>query len=175
MFQQHINGYKHRIAISRKHTLHSMLSRGSIKTQISSRTQNSEIERVNCNRKLLVKLIKTVHFMCMKKWAVKNNFFDLIKHIRNNATYISKFTEDQIVKICSEFIQEKFLINLVSVGEFAIFTDESTDKVGRAQLGTYVCCVDTIAYNPKEECVAIRKLGTGKTPKTIMRVRSNVS
>ena len=32
MFQQHLNGDKHRKAISRKHTLHSMLLRGSIKT-----------------------------------------------------------------------------------------------------------------------------------------------
>ena len=50
-----------------------------------------------------------------------------------------------------------------------------TDKAGRAQLATYVCCVDSIAYNPKEEYVSIRKLGTGKTSKTIMRVRNNVS
>ena len=50
-----------------------------------------------------------------------------------------------------------------------------TDKAGRAQLATYVCCVDSIAYNPKEEYVSVRKLGTGKTSKTIMRVRNSVS
>ena len=49
MFQEHLNGDKHKIAISRKHTLHSMLRKGSIKAQITTGARNSEIKRVNGN------------------------------------------------------------------------------------------------------------------------------
>ena len=122
-------------------------------------------------------------FHVQEKMGCKNNFFDLIKHIRNlgdedliihsqimksNATYLSKFTVDELVKICCELIEEKFVFNLVSAGEFEILTDESTDEAGRAQLPTYVCYIDSITYNPKEEYVSIKKLGTGKTSKAIM-------
>ena len=64
---QHLNGNKHKKAISRKHTLHLILCKGSIKAQIILGTQNSEMERVNHNKRVLPKLIKTVHFMCRKK------------------------------------------------------------------------------------------------------------
>ena len=63
------------------HTLHSMLCKESIKAQIITGPQNSEIERVNCNRRVLAKFIKAVYFMCSKKWAVKNDFYNLMKHI----------------------------------------------------------------------------------------------
>ena len=88
-----------------------------------------------------------------------------------NTTTIST----ELVKICNEFIEEKFLHNLVSAAEFAILADESTDKATIAQMVTYVRYVDSITYEPKEKYVSIRKLGTTKTSKATMTVRNNVS
>ena len=42
MFQQDLNGDKHKKAISKKHTPHSMLHKGSKKAQITTGAQNSE-------------------------------------------------------------------------------------------------------------------------------------
>ena len=57
--------------------------------------------------------------MTKKHWAVKNNFFDLIEHIKNlgnvdlnkhfqsmnkNAAYVSRFTVDEFVKMCSDWL-----------------------------------------------------------------------
>ena len=120
MFQLHLNGEKHKKAINKKHALHSMLRKGNIVSQITTGIENSQIEKVQRNRRVISKLIKTVYFMSKKQWPVKNNFYDLIEHIKNlgdvdlikhfqtmdkNATYVSKFTVDEFVKICSDFIE----------------------------------------------------------------------
>ena len=183
MFQLHLNGEKHKKAINKKHALHSMLRKGNIVSQITTGIENSQIEKVQRNRRVISKLIKTVYFMSKKQWPVKNNFYDLIEHIKNlgdvdlikhfqtmdkNATYVSKFTVDEFVKICSDFIEEKFLTDILTAGEFAILTDESTDEAGRAQLSIFIRYVDAVAHEPKEEFVCIRKLSTSKTSEAIM-------
>ena len=189
MFQLHLNGEKHKKAIDKKHTLHSMLRKGDKKAQITTGINNSEIEKVQCNRRVLSKFIKTVYFMSKKHWPVKNNFYDLIEHIMNlgdidlikhfqtmdkNATYLSKFTADKFIKIYSDYIKEKFLTDTTAVtaGKFAILTDESNDDAGRAQLSIFIHYVDSIKIvhnnEPKEELVCIRKLSTSKTSEAIM-------
>ena len=108
--------------------------------------------------------------MSKKQWPVKNNFYNLIEQIKNlgdidlikhfqtmdkNATYVSKFSVDEFVKICSDFIEEKFLTDILTAGEFVILTDESTDEAGRAQLSIFIRYVDAVAHEPKEEFVCI--------------------
>ena len=83
MFQLHLNGEKHKKAINKKHTLHSMLRKDNIKAQITTGINNSEIKKVQLNRRVISKFIKTVYFMSKKHWSVKNNFYDLIEHIKN--------------------------------------------------------------------------------------------
>ena len=66
--------------------------------------------------------------MSRKKWAVKNNFADLVDFIRDlgdddfkshfnamtkNATYMSHFTVDEFVKILSGYIETSFLRDLL--------------------------------------------------------------
>ena len=182
MFQLHLNGEKHKKAINKKHALHSMLRKGNIVSQITSGIENSQIEKVQRNRRVISKLIKTVYIMSKKQWSVKNNFYDLIEHIKNlgdvdlmkhfqtidkNATYVSKFTVDEFVKICSDFIEEKFLTDILTAGEFAILTDKNTDEAGRAQLSIFILYVDAVAHEDKEEFVCIRKLSTSKTSEAI--------
>ena len=71
-------------------------------------------------------------------------------------------------KFAVNSLKRKFLFNLVSAGEFAILTDESTDEAGRSQLATHLCYIDSITYNPKEEYVSIRKLATAKMSKAVV-------
>ena len=54
-----------------------------------------------------------------------------------NATYVSKFTVDEFIKICSDFIEEKFLTDILTADEFPIRMDESNDEAGRAQLSIF--------------------------------------
>ena len=114
---------------------------------------------------------------------MKNNFHDLMEHIKNlcdedlikhfqtmdkNATYLSIFTVDKFVKISGDYIENIFLNNIVSAGQSAILTDESTDEAGRAQLAIFICYVDSIIHEPKEEFVCIQKLSTAKTSETVL-------
>ena len=85
-----------------------------------------------------------------------------------DTTYFSEFTVDEFVKVCSDFIEEKFLTELLTAGEFAILMDESTVKAGRTQLSIFFCYVDAVTHKPKKEFVYIRKLSTSKTYEAIM-------
>ena len=116
--------------------------------------------------------------MCTKKWAVKNLMEhiknlgdeDLIKHFQTmdkNTTYL-KFTVDEFVKICSDYIEDIFLNNIVFAGEFAILMDESTDEAGRAQLTIFVRYVNSIIHEPKEGFICIQKLSVAKTSEVVM-------
>ena len=50
-----------------------MLTKGNIKAQITATTQNSKVEKVYCNRLLIliIKFIKIVYFTGRKKWTLK--------------------------------------------------------------------------------------------------------
>ena len=102
-----------------------MLAKGSLKAQIASGAENSAIEVREQNRRVIMKLIKTVYFMAQKKWAVKNNFkdvaefvkdlgdADLEKHFRDmgkNATYLSTTPVDEFIHIISDFIEKKICL-----------------------------------------------------------------
>ena len=75
---------KHNKAIDKKHALHSMLTKGNTKAQITTATQNSKIEKVYCNKRLIliIKLIKIVYFTGRKKWILKFFFHDFMKYMK---------------------------------------------------------------------------------------------
>ena len=112
--------------------------------------------------------------MGRNKWAVKNKFEPLINHICDlgdkdlkkhtavmvkNAIYMSHFTVDEMVKVISDYIEAKFLRDLLTAGDFSLLTDKSTDEAGRAQLSIFVCYVNSFTNEPKEEFVCIIKVG----------------
>ena len=92
-----------------------------------------------------------------------------------NATYMSHFTVDEMVKVISDYIEAKFLHDLLTAGDFSLLTDESTNKAGRGQLLIFVHYVDLFTNKPKEEFVCIRKLGTSKTSKALMKELEQMS
>lgn len=105
---------------------------------------------------------------------MKKNFEDVMNHIRDlgepelpihfqliakNATYMSHFTVDEMIKLISDKIVAKFLWNLLTSNDFLILTDESSD-------------VDSSACKTTEEYVCIRKLSASKTAKTLMHTNA---
>ena len=182
-FTGHLMSGKHQEAVSRRQNTRNMLKKGNIVAQITTGSQNQQMETRLRNRRVIKKFIKTVYFMSRKKWAVKNNFADLVDFIRDlgdddfkshfnamtkNATYMSHFTVDEFVKILSGYIETSFLRDLLSSGDFALLTDESTDEAGRAQLSIFVRYNDITTKAPSEKFVCLRKLGTSKTSAAIM-------
>ena len=161
-----------------------MLTGGNIKAQMTKSSQISNAEKCSRNRRVIAKLFKTVYFMARKKWAIKNNFEDLIMFIKDmgdqdlvyhfnqaakNATYISHFTIDEFLKIISDYLEHKLMIDLSLSSDFALLSDESCDEANRAQFSIFVRYIDTATNSPKEGFVCIRKLGTSKTSEALMK------
>ena len=67
-----------------------------------------------------------------------------------DTTYFSEFTVDEFVKVCSDFIEEKFLTELLTAGELAILTDESTVKAGRTQLSIFFAMLMQLHTSPRK-------------------------
>ena len=85
-----------------------------------------------------------------------------------NATYMFHFTVNEMVKVISNYTENKFLRDLLTASDFLLLTDKSTNEAGRAQLLIFVRYVNSFTNEPKEEFVCIRKLGTSKTSKALM-------
>ena len=97
---------------------------------------------------------------------------NLEKHFRDmgkNATYLSTTSVDEFVCIISDFIEKKFLSNVLLSEDFALLTDESTDEAGRAQMSVFVQYMDMSTNSPKEEFLCICKLGTSKAYAALMK------
>ena len=152
MLQLHLHGEKHKKAIDGKHVLHSIVRKGNTKAQITTGAKNSEILKIEYNRKVISKFIKTIYLKCRKKWAVKNNFLDVMKHIkyfrdvdlRIFKQWIKTLLTSQnlqlinLLKICSDSIEDIFLYNTILAGEFAILTEETIVEAGSDQLAVFV-------------------------------------
>ena len=166
MFTGHLASDKHKKAVSNKTLSVAMLSKGNIKAQITTGGANAAIELKERNRCVIIKFIKTVYFMARKKWAVKNYFQNLIefikdlgdddlrKHFANmgrNATYLSSATVDELIIIISDFIEERFMRDLIASGDFALLTDESTDEAGRAQMSVFTHYIDSAINSPNKK------------------------
>ena len=160
-----------------------MTKKENVISQITTSLKNSTIETRERNHRVLKKCFSTVYFTAGKKWAVKQNFEDLMIHISNigltdlqihfqvmakNASYMSKFTVDEIVKLISDKTEANFLRDLLTANDFSILSDESSDEAGRAQLAVFARFIDPSSNEATEQYVCIRKLGTSKTAETLM-------
>ena len=99
-----------------------MLPKGNIKAQITTAIKHFFVNMKETNRRVEKKFIKAVYFMGRNKWAVKNKFEALMNHIRDlgdedlkkhtaimvkNATYMSHFTVDEMVKVICDYVEVK--------------------------------------------------------------------
>ena len=121
-----------------------MLPKGNIKAQITTAIKHFSVNMKETNRRVEKKFIKTVCFMGRNKWAVKNKFEALMNHIRDlgdedlkkhtaimakNATYMSHFTVDEMVKVICDYVEVKLLRDLLTAGDFLLLTDKRINQV----------------------------------------------
>lgn len=119
-------------------------------------------------------MLKTIHFMIKKKWAVKNNFSDLINFIANeigetdlashldntpkNATYLSPVTAEEFMRVLSNYIEDTILTSLKLAKHFVILADECEDEAGREQLAVFVRYMTIDTCDIKEDYIALVNL-----------------
>ena len=72
---------KHKSALALRENILKMTKKGNVISQITTLLKNSTIETRERNCRVLKKCFSTVCFMARNKWAVKQNFEDLMIHI----------------------------------------------------------------------------------------------
>ena len=58
-----------------------LLAKGNVVRQMNKGVETKTIKDIERNRRLIKKFIKTIYFLAKKKWAVKNNFEEVLKFI----------------------------------------------------------------------------------------------
>ena len=117
--------------------------------------------------------------MAIKKWAVKENFEDFVKHINleiryneiqkhlnksgKNATYLPQlaaaFFSWRLQDIVKDLAGSDYQWSSLSV--------ESTDKAGRAQLPVFARFINSTTHAASEKFICVRKLDEWKTAAAI--------
>ena len=176
-FREHESSDKHKKAISNRREIKLMLSKGNVVRQINKGMENKTAKDRKRNRNLIKKFLKTIYFLARKKWAVKNNFEDILKfiadigdediyhHLKNapgNMTYTSTTSVEQFLKVIGDYLEEKLITDLLAAGDFTVLADESTDEGDRSQMSVFVRFVDSATYKPVERYFGMVKLTTSK-------------
>ena len=165
-FFRHESCKKHINAMKNKKQLKAVLTKGSIYKQIRNANATHSESTKKRNRCIIKKFLKTTYFIARRKWAVRENFSDFIdflcdlgdeeinQHLRecsSRATYTSKNTADEFLKILSDYLESGFKDRLVAASDFSLMTDETTDISDRAELSIFVRYVDSDVHEIKEE------------------------
>ena len=170
MFSQHRDSEKHKTALKQRAEVKAMLHKGSIYSQtVDSAESQSEKQKFR-NRVVIKKFLKTAYFLARKKWAVRENFRDVVSFIRDlgdadftahlnqsssRATYVSKFSTDEFIACLSDFLEEGLLGKLVAAQEFSLLADETTDIAARAELSVFLRYVDSDVHRVREEYLGL--------------------
>lgn len=111
----------------------------------------NELQKKQAHSKIVMKkFVMVIYFMIKKQWAILDNFESVIKFLGHdlgdpdiklhldtcakNATYLSHFSVQNILRCISEYIEESSLAELKLCDAFTLFADESKDKAQREQL-----------------------------------------
>ena len=82
-FECHIKSKKDQDSKKKKQEIKNLLSKGSIYQQIFQGEQYHSQNTKKRNRCVIKKFIQTTYFVAQKKWAVRENFSDVIDFLRN--------------------------------------------------------------------------------------------
>ena len=103
--------------------------------------------------------------MAKQKWAVKNNFEDMINflsnigvediklHIENapqNAIYTSTKSVEQFLKAIGDYLNEKLKTDVLAAGEFSVLADESKDEGDRSLMTAFIRFVNVTSHKLQE-------------------------
>ena len=153
---KHENSSKHIYATSRYQDFQ---SQHTIQTLEKRKTAN-DIHKSNITESALLKLMKISVFMVKKHWSHVNNYEDFVRFLgndlqdlvlseylkltkdRENATYLSKFTVAEFLKLIGEYMEEEALKKLREAEHFTILLDESTDEANRSELALIARVID---------------------------------
>ena len=132
-------------------TKHSALriihEKGIIKDQLKRGFMNEKSKEEEGNKSVITKFFKITYFLAKKKWAVKNNFSDIVEFLkdvgdkqianflnraRKNATYTSKVTTKDYICYISDYLEDELINNIKLAEDFFLLADASTDKFDRS-------------------------------------------
>ena len=115
--------------------------------------------------------------MAKQKWAVKNNFEDMINflsnigvediklHIENaphNAIYTSTKSVEQFLKAIGDYLNEKLVTDVLAAGEFSVLADESKDEGDRSLMAAFIRFVNVTSHKLQETFLGVVKLAKSK-------------
>ena len=118
------------------------------------------------NETVIKKFLNTLYFVACKKWAVRENFSDIILFLKGlgdgdifyhlqqasaRASYISTTSTDEFLKCLSNHLENGFLDRLTAASEFSLMSDETMDIADQAELAIFVCYVDSDKHSITEE------------------------
>lgn len=108
-------------------------------------------------KRRLKKFLMTTYFIAWKKWAIRENFRDIVtflkhfsdadiaEHLRGSGTrptYVSTASTYEFAKCLSEHLEEGFLSHIVAATNLCLMADKTTDIADRAQLSIFICYTD---------------------------------
>ena len=145
-----------------------ILSKGNIYKQAVHGSHDVKAKRRIQNRSVIKKFMKTAYFIARKKWAVRENFEDVIDlicelgdediniHLREastRATYTSVRSVDSFIKALSDHLETVFLTRLTNAVDFSLLADETTNMADRAELSIFTRYINN-GNKVKEEFLA---------------------
>ena len=130
-----------------------MLAKGNIYQQAERGSAITKGKRRTQNRLVIKKILKTVYVITRKKWAVLENFEEIVElllelgdeeidaHLREGnqrATYTSVRSVDSFIKCLSSFFENELLNRLTNAADFSTLADETTEMADSAVLSISV-------------------------------------
>ena len=170
IFEQHQKSPKHEEALTRQTKIKAMLWKGSVYKQSLTGVKGQGQKRKRRNRAVIKKISKTTSFLAQKKWAVRENFQDVIEFIKDlgdedlsahlrgssaRATYVLTASTDEFIRCLSDFLEQGFINRLTAAREFSLLADETTDIAGRAELAIFIRYVDSDCHQVKQEFLGV--------------------
>ena len=127
---------------------------------------NKKVKEEEESKSVITKFFKITRFLAKKKWAVKNNFSDIVEFLKDigdkeivnflnrapkNSTYTSKFTIEDYNCYISDYLEDELIDNIKLTKDFSLLVDEGANEAGRSELSIFVCYVDLLKHCPAEE------------------------
>ena len=134
---------------------------------------------------MIKNFLKTTYFLARKKWAVRENFQDVIEFIKDlgdedfsahlresstRATYLLTVSTDEFITCLSDFLEEGFINRLTAARKFSLLADETTDIAGRAELAIFIRYVDSDCHQVKEKFLGVVEVVGSKGAEALCQI-----
>lgn len=184
-FDKHADSEKHKAAIRKKHEIKRMLVKGRVYKQMCDGERKQMMSTKERNRRVIKKMLKTSYFVVKKKWALRENFSDIIdfikdigdeditKHLNDcstRATYTSKTSAEEFVQCISDYLEDGFKDRLLAASEFSLLTDETTDISDRAELSIFIRYVNSDTHKVNEEFLGMVEVVGSKGAEALFNI-----